>query len=697
MTYPTNINWYPVPFVRMLIFFSIGIVCSIYSDWITFVDCCIVPSLFLSVVLALKVKSYKWRWSVGVSLHITLFFIGYLLTYQSLEINQASHYSRQVMLSPDQYVFVTAVVDNQPNLSKYIKTELVVRSIGTNTTDMRDCSGKLLLYIENDSGNTRINYGDQIVAKLKITKPRSPMNTYDFDFSKYLFFQNIHFQSYAKTAQWKKVDGRRGQRVWHLLYDWRLFLVSILKRNITSTNEQTVAEALIIGYRDEIPDEITQAYVDTGAMHVLSVSGLHVGIVAMALEKILGFRKVKRKKWNRAILVAAIWLFALLSGASASVLRAAVMFSILIIGKSYSKNVNIYNILSVSAFILLTYRPLLLFDIGFQLSYLGLFGILFFQPKLEKIWMPDNWLLWKFWQFTSTGIAAQITTLPISIYAFHQFPIYFWLSGLVVIPASTIILYGGIALFASAWIPGLPHLIGSILTKVIWLTNNSLLLIQRLPYSVLEDIWFQLPQVILMFSCLVFVVTGISLRRYKLLQLAGFSLLLSIIPFTSKTWQEVQQKKIAVHLLKHGGSVDFISGKKASSVHWGTIDEKSKKYIIGHCRSYLGIAANHVNPVIDSCHNDNIAQKGPFIQFENKLIFLGDSYCRHPVRADFAIFYENFDLDTLHCNIAAATIILHPSLTRRIKEKCIRYFGSKAKIIAPEQPGTILLDLKTPS
>lgn len=215
-----------------------------------------------------------------------------------------------------------------------------------------------------------------------------------------------------------------------------------------------IGVALLLGNKGDIDQEVLESFSNTGAMHVLAVSGLHVGIILILFQYLLGFfnRWISKKQ---AILfsVVLIWGFGLLSGASPSVIRAVVMFSILALGQLLSRKNNGMNNLILSAIVLLMYDPYYLFDVGFQLSYVALIGIILFQTPIYKlVRIKQKWLDW-LWKGSAVGIAATIATTPFMLYWFHQFPNYFLLSSIVVMLLGFIVLLFLIILIFTAWIP----------------------------------------------------------------------------------------------------------------------------------------------------------------------------------------------------------------------------------------------------
>ena len=247
-------------------------------------------------------------------------------------------------------------------------------------------------------------------------------------------------------------------------------LLNILKENGLKNNELAVASALILGYKDDLGEELKHSYSSAGATHVLAVSGLHVGIIFLVLNFLLNILdKNDRFKISKAILlICFLWAYATITGLSPSVVRAATMFSFVTIGKSFGKSSSIYNTLCASAFVLLVYNPYLIMEVGFQLSYLAVVGIVYFQSIIYKWIYVKNKFLKYIWMITSVSIAAQLTTFPLGLLYLHQSPTYLFASNLFVIPGAMLIIGLGILLFITSWIPLISGGIGWLLAKFIW-------------------------------------------------------------------------------------------------------------------------------------------------------------------------------------------------------------------------------------
>ncbi|TYA81458.1 ComEC/Rec2 family competence protein, partial [Seonamhaeicola marinus] len=220
-----------------------------------------------------------------------------------------------------------------------------------------------------------------------------------------------------------------------------------------------IINALFLGQRQNIDRAIYTNYTNAGAIHILAVSGLHVGIIFLILNFL--FKPIERLKKGYLIktifLLTTLWGFAVIAGLSASVTRAVTMFSIVAIAVNLKRPTNVYNTLAISIFVILLFKPLFIFDVGFQLSFLAVFAIVAIEPMLNKLWKPKNKLLKIYWQTLTVTISAQFGIIPISLFYFHQFPGLFFISNLVIIPLLGFILGFGILIILLASINVLPQ------------------------------------------------------------------------------------------------------------------------------------------------------------------------------------------------------------------------------------------------
>jgi competence protein ComEC len=358
---------------------------------------------------------------------------------------------------------------------------------------------KALLYLEVDSVQEYIpQYGDQFVVNGRFNLLEPPKNPNEFDYKNYLNLRSVRLNGYIPLEQQTLIlqdtSSFRAKFI-----EWRIALLSKIQNWGLAEDQTEVSKALLLGYRQNLDTELMQAYSAVGAMHVLAVSGLHVGIVFLVLSKLLFFL---RSKWQQLfktfLLVLALWGYACISGLSPSVVRASTMFTFVAIGMGFNRNTSIYNTLLASLLFLLFIKPTYLFEVGFQLSYLAVFGIVWLQPKFQKWLKPQGWILKQLWGISTVSLAAQIATFPLGLYYFHQFPGLFLLSNLVVIPLVTILMYLGLLLLVqslflepfSLLLKVYSFLLTSMNNAVQWIEQWEMMLIDQIHISRLELVLF---------------------------------------------------------------------------------------------------------------------------------------------------------------------------------------------------------------
>ena len=273
---------------------------------------------------------------------------------------------------------------------------------------------------------------------------------------------------------------------------FRLKIQQSLQQYDFSEDELAIMNALLLGQRQDISKELTANYSKAGAIHILAVSGLHVGIILWMLSFVLKpLERYKKGKVIKLVLVLLfLWFFAVLAGMSASVTRAVTMFSAIAIGQFFNKRNAIEQSLIFSMFLLLLLKPLFLFDVGFQLSYLAVFGIIWVQPVFYQLWKPKYYIIDKGWQLITVSTAAQLGVLPISLFYFHQFPGLFFLSNLLIIPFLGVILGTGIIVLGLSYLTILPIFLVDIYGGIISILNRLVAFIARQEAFLFSDISF---------------------------------------------------------------------------------------------------------------------------------------------------------------------------------------------------------------
>lgn len=356
--------------------------------------------------------------------------------------------------------------------------------------------GKILVNIKKDSVNPSYNVGNIYYTKSLLKSINKPLNPYTFNYSAYLKTKQIKHKLNADKNQLFFIKSTSQ------LSSFTENIITTINRNLKQKgikkDELSIINALILGQRQEISKELITAYQNAGAMHILAVSGLHIGILfAILLFVFYPFNKLFKNKKTGKILqyvmaILLIWLYAFLTGFSPSVVRATTMFTAIAIGILVNRHVATSNSLFISAFILLLVNPLFLFDIGFQLSYLAVFSIIYWNPIFLKIWHPKNKIVFFFWSIFIVSLSAQIGILPLSFYYFHQFPALFFVTGLVILPFLGVLLGIGLLTCVLAYFDILPTLLVSVLSFLIETLNKVIVFIAKQEQFLVKEIFFTL-------------------------------------------------------------------------------------------------------------------------------------------------------------------------------------------------------------
>jgi competence protein ComEC len=339
-------------------------------------------------------------------------------------------------------------------------------------------------------------------------------------------------------------------------------VVTTLQKFIPGEKEQGLAEALLIGYKDDLDKNLVQSYTNTGVVHIIAISGMHLGLVYALLLLLTKPLRRKQLAWLQAILIlSALWLFTLLAGAQASVVRSAVMFTFIVLAKAIDRKTSIYNTLACSAFVLLCINPFWLWDVGFQLSYAAVVSIVtFYRPVYNWFYIPNK-VLSCLWKIMAVSIAAQILTTPVSLYHFHQFPVLFLLTNIVAVPISTAILYAEIAICAFSCLYPLAGVIGMITQILIWCMNSYIERIETISFSLWNGFSISILQTVLMLIAATAVCFWLMDKKKWMLWLSLSSLLLFIGLRSWSFTEAYHQKKLIVYNVPKYSAIDLINGR----------------------------------------------------------------------------------------------------------------------------------------
>jgi competence protein ComEC len=504
--------------------------------------------------------------------------------------------------------------------------------------------------------------------------------------------KDVRFSAFAKGDEVQLLATNRANPIMGFAIRVQGKLIKVMGQYVTDADALSVGSALILGYRSDISEEVTQAYVNTGAMHVLSVSGLHVGLVASLIGWLLGRRSgggKYRKTTDALVQLVLVWGFALITGASSCVLRAAVMFGFMIVGKAFSRDTNIYNALLASAFFLLLYNPYFLFDVGFQLSYLGLLGILYFHPYIYKFgiervaWFSEFYLINQIWNLTAVSFAAMLTTTPLSLYYFHQFPVHFWLSGLVVVPLSTLVLYLGLFLFAIFKWSLLGVWTGKLLQLLILFMNQSLHFIEQIPPGVLRDFWMESFEVVVWYLVLGMLAAALYRRQLYWLKSALIWSIFLALYGEMVNYRATNQHLLVVYDAGPELLMDFFEGRQIKSIGTDGLSEKQEKFTAANNRIAHRVASAPEKRV--QLASDTTASKMYSLQGKNILLLMGEALPESiplGTTIDLLVVYNcaGLNLEKLAAEIHIKKVVF----TGKIRAKAMEQFAGECSRIGME-------------
>ena len=595
------LQWYVQPALQLII---LNLVCFTSAYW-----------LFSKLPVAVK---FKLHFMQGMYVQLIIISIGMFVTWQKDSRHKNNWYG-QYYTNGD-YI-IASISEPLIEKAKSYKADVFIEQLIRKDSAIKG-KGKLLLYFSKDSIPNSLQYGDQILIHKNLQEIKNSGNPGAFNYQRYAAFQQTFHNAYLKPTDWVKLPGKKASQFKQFIYSARAYILSILQKNVGSNKDELgIAEALLIGYTNDLDKDLVQAYSNTGVVHIIAISGMHLGLIYVMLvwlfKRIPG---INQSKIVQVILIlSCLWLFSLLTGASASVCRAAVMFTFITVGKNIGRNSSIYNSLAASALVMLCYNPYYLWDVGFQLSYLAVVGIVVFQKPIYNWFYIKNKYLDGVWKLAAISLAAQTLTFPICIYYFHQFPNLFLLTNIIAVPLSSVILYATIALIALSHVPYLGFYLGKLVNGLVWLMNQIILKIDDFPYTV----WDKIPATIVTTWLLYFVVIGVScwlLRKSNnWFRFSVFSLLAFAGMHTFNTWQINNQQHLIVYNVPQHRAIDFVKGNNYQFVGDSILLQDG---VLQNFHLKPGRIALQLNNRIDSL-SMSIGETN-FYQFGNKKMLLID-------------------------------------------------------------------------
>ncbi len=574
------------PVIRYLLFFIAGILAYLQTHYFhtTFY------LTFIGLVSGLLASVYgKQAFVRGTLAGLLFFFSGWIITYRSTAINNPAHFKN---LGGIQY-YQAVVISNAETKPRTFKAEAKIEAVQAGSK-WKNTAGKVILYFSKDDA-FKPAYGDVLLIKGTPQEVELPKNPDEFNYKQYLANKGIYASHFLKDKDYLLLGNKPPSALLKTAFQANLYADSVFKAWVQTPREYAIANAMIVGIRDDIDDDLLSAYSASGAIHVLSVSGMHVGILFWIIGIALGWLKKKGKygPWIFLLITLSIlWTYALFTGLSSTVLRATVTFSFLLAGTTLNRSHNIYNILAVSALVLLAWNPYWLADIGFQLSYLAIVGIVYLYSYLNELVNPTNPLIRIIWEGTVICFAAQLFTTPLSIYYFHQFPAYFLIANPVVAFFSFSILPAGLFLLFFANVPGLSHVLAFILKYSCLLLNESVFAFQKLPLSTLKGFSISMPELLAWYAILGSSIAFFRYSELKYLRIATGLFSILALANVYEDYKQSNQKELTFHAINNHAGVSLIEGKSATFMgDSGVIhDEKIYNFNLKNYYDRMGVS-----------------------------------------------------------------------------------------------------------
>ena len=518
----------------------------------------------------------------GVGISLLIMNLGYFLANQQNKKSLFEPYNHQA-------IYTVELLEAAEEKAKTVMCKVEVESYSDSAQNVKltNCA---VLYIEKDSASLQLQKGDKLFVDTKFTPPSENLNPNGFNYAEYLARKGIRATAYIPADKWHKYDTRTQFSIISLAEKTRQRLLNIYRDLDLGDNEFAVVAALTLGYKDALDEDIQRNFSRSGAMHILAVSGLHVGVIYIILNFVFGLIFRKNKFISTIFTICALWSYAFITGLPPSVVRAVTMFSLVEVGSAISRKSQIYNTISVSAFFIILLNPNIVFEVGFQLSYMAVVGIVYFQPKIARAIYIKNKYLKYLWDFLSVSLAAQITTLPFALYYFHQFPNYFLITNLIAIPLSSLIIYTAVLCLALSPFPSILFIPGFILKFLLKILNKTVQIVHNLPFAITIS-YINLLEFIALALFIILIAFYFERRRFKLLITSLSALLIFFASHTYTHVKNINRQELIVYADNRATSINIIEGnnqlvisndsiqtQRVASNFWGLNKLKKAKF-----------------------------------------------------------------------------------------------------------------------
>jgi competence protein ComEC len=551
------------PFVRLTMPFLLGI---LWQAKILPISISMLPAAILwfalYIVLQIMLKSHTLRWAHGAAVWLFLFTCG---------VYMLQNLPKHTAIAQNMPIKLLGVVAEPPVASvKYAKCLLNVKIWQDSMGNLFPASEKAFIYLPIDV-LPMPKTGDEVAVSAIFSPIPAPQNPYEFDYAQYARRRQIFSAAFVTAGHYAITDS--GKLAWYDSFrqNMRHASIKILENTGIDGEELAVLLTLTLGDRSRLDSDLYQSYAAAGAAHVLAVSGAHVMMIAMVLGCMLS--PLKRRRHGAAaaggIVLLIMWLYALAAGLSPPILRASIMFSAMTIGGMLHRGANPYNNLAFAAMLLCAIDPHALFNTGFLLSFAAVLSIVFFEPRILNLIYVKNPIMHKIWGAASVAIAANVGTFPIIIYTFHQFPVYFVLTNLLIALPVVLILTLFVFIFIFSLIPMLTiieSILCVILKWLIWFVNSAVRYVEGIPGSAADGLWLPEGEAWLLMAAVVLLALLLWTGRRRLVVAVLVCMLCFAAMHAKMLYLRRQQALLAVYSIKKTTLITFFNAEKPFTI-----------------------------------------------------------------------------------------------------------------------------------
>lgn len=674
-------------FVRLIIPWIAGVFCGdrFFNPSFELLWSFLLFGLFAGLTLSFYFfERYSLRWCFGVSVFALCFVGGW--------IGVTCQLKQTVYDFPEKETIYRALLTDSPEAKeRSVLCRVFIEELH-DSTGTYPVERKALLYLQKDSLVTQLKEGDRMLVSARLSPPINGHNFDEFDYARYLMRKGVSATGYASSGEWRLLSSvsfhaSTSSSIRHVAGVYREKVIALYRKLGFEKDELAVLSALTIGDKTDLSDSVRESYSVSGASHVLALSGLHIGLLYALFFLLL---KPVTMRWRGGMLVHSLlllillWSFAFFTGLSPSVVRSVGICSMLAVASMFGRKTVSLNTLAATAWIMLFFNPVWLFDVGFQLSFLAVASILLIHHPIYRLFPVRNKVERYVWGLMSISIAAQVGTAPLVMLYFSRFSTHFLLTNLVVIPLVTAILYAAVLMllltpllvFQLVVAEGLGFLLKTLNTFVRW--------VEKLPYASFDGIWLYRSEVLGIYVVFLLFLYYMSARRYKNLLICLCSLLCLSVYHSTMYWQDRPLESLVFYNVRGCPAVHFIKGDGHSWLNYtDSLSDESR---------LPAVAANYWNHHRLSPPTEIKAdyETADFSRHQQILFYHGCSVCivsdnrwqNKSVDSTLSINYMylckgyNGDLEELLQLFSPSCIVLDASLSdyyrQRFKEECIK-------------------------